>query len=86
MIQKPTVTELLTKAKNRYELVIMTSKRARQLAKGAEPLTDVKEESKVTVAANEIAEGKVTIDNGEQNNEIVIEETNEEVEEQKKGE
>ena len=28
---KPTVQELLTKAKNRYELVIATSKRARQI-------------------------------------------------------
>ena len=62
MIEKPTVTELLTKADNRYELVIMTSRRARQLADGAEKLTDVDEESKVTIAANEIAEGKVEIE------------------------
>ena len=61
MIVKPTVTELLTKAKNRYELVIATSKRARQIAMGDEPLTKVKEESPVTLAANEIAEGKVEI-------------------------
>ena len=62
MIEKPTVTELLTKADNRYELVIMASRRARQLADGAEKLTDVDEESKVTIAANEIAEGKVEIE------------------------
>ena len=61
MIVKPTVTELLKKSKNRYELVIATSKRARQIAMGDEPLTKVKEESPVTLAANEIAEGKVTI-------------------------
>lgn len=61
MIVKPSVTELLTKAKNRYELVIATSRRARQIAQGAEPKTQVKEESAVTLAANEIAEGKVTI-------------------------
>ena len=30
MIVKPTVTELLRKAKNRYELIIATSRRARQ--------------------------------------------------------
>ena len=58
MIVKPTVTELLKKAKNRYELVIATSKRARQIAMGDEPLTKVKEESPVTLAVNEIAEGK----------------------------
>ena len=61
MMVKPTVQELLTKAKNRYELVIATSKRARQIAEGAEVKTDVKEESAVTLAANEIAEGKVEI-------------------------
>ena len=61
MMVKPTVQELLTKAKNRYELVIATSKRARQIAEGAEVKTAVKEESAVTLAANEIAVGKVEI-------------------------
>ena len=61
MMVKPTVQELLTKAKNRYELVIATSKRARQISSGAEVKTKVKEESAVTLAANEIAEGKVDI-------------------------
>ncbi len=61
MMVNPSVTELLTKAKNRYELVIATAKRARQIANGAEPKTSVKEDSPVTLAANEIAEGKVTI-------------------------
>lgn len=67
MIVKPTVTELLKKSKNRYELVIATSKRARQIAMGDEPLTKVKEESPVTLAANEIAEDKVTIVRDEEN-------------------
>lgn len=61
MIEKPTVTELLTKAENRYELVIMTARRARQISNGSKPLTDVKEESNVTKAANEIAEGKLRV-------------------------
>ena len=61
MMVKPTVQELLKKAKNRYELVIATSKRARQIASGAEVKTKVKEESPVTLAANEIAEGEVEI-------------------------
>ncbi len=70
MMVKPSVTELLTKAKNRYELVIATSKRARQIANGDKPLTDVNEVSPVTLAANEIAEGKVEIireENGDKN-------------------
>ena len=33
MIVKPSVTELLEHAENRYALVIATSKRARQIAK-----------------------------------------------------
>ena len=61
MIVKPTVSELLKHAKNRYELVIATSKRARQIAQGDKTLTKVKEESPVTLAANEIAEGKIEI-------------------------
>lgn len=77
MIVKPTVTELLKKAKNRYELVIATSKRARQIAMGDEPLTKVKEESPVTLAANEIAEGKVTIiRDGEEMPDNVVENNN----------
>ncbi len=78
MIVKPTVTELLKKAKNRYELVIATSRRARQIAMGDEPLTKVKEESPVTLAANEIAEGKVTIIRDEENEDKEENERNEE--------
>lgn len=61
MMVKPTVAELLKKADNRYELVIATARRARQIAAGDKPKTEVKETSPVTLAANEIAEGKVTI-------------------------
>lgn len=77
MIVKPTVTELLKKAKNRYELVIATSKRARQIAMGDEPLTKVKEESPVTLAANELAEGKFEIIREEENKEEIKEQSEE---------
>lgn len=60
MMVKPSVNELLKKVENRYALIVMVAKRARQIANGAEPLTDVKEKSPVTLAVNEIAEGKVT--------------------------
>ena len=59
MIVKPSVNELLKKVDNRYSLVVMVSKRARQIAAGQEAMTNVKEESPVTLAVNEIAEGKV---------------------------
>jgi len=62
MMVKPTVNELLKKVDNRYELVIATSKRARQLANGDSPLTNKKEASVVTLAATEISEGKVYVD------------------------
>lgn len=62
MMVKPTTAELVEKTKdNKFRLVIATSKRARQIASGAEKLTEVEEEAPVTIAANEIAEGKVTI-------------------------
>ena len=61
MIVKPTVGQLLEHAQNRYELVIATARRSRQIAAGDETKTEAKEDSPVTLAANEIAEGKVTI-------------------------
>lgn len=61
MIVKPTVKELLEHAENRFALVIATSRRARQIADGEKKLTNVDEESPVTLAANEINEGKVKI-------------------------
>lgn len=61
MMVKPTVKDLLKHAENRFALVIATSRRARQIANGDKKLTDVNEESPVTLAANEINEGKVQI-------------------------
>ena len=61
MMVKPTVTELLTKAENRFSLVIATSKRARQISEGSEVLTEEDDVSPVSLAADEIAEGKVKI-------------------------
>lgn len=61
MLVKPSVTELLKINNNRFELVVAISRRARQLYAGVEPLTKVKEESSVTLAATEFAEGKVVI-------------------------
>ena len=70
MIVKPTVTDLLDTVKdNRYSLVIMTAKRARQIAEGAPVLTKAKDKSVVTLAADEIAEEKVKMVNEEENTE-----------------
>ena len=59
MIVKPTVPELLEHVDNRFRLVVVTSKRARQLAAGSAKLTKKEEPSPVSLAADEIAEGKV---------------------------
>lgn len=61
MIVKPTVNELLKYAENRYALVIATSRRAREIAKGDTPLINTSDKSPVTIAADEIAEGIVKI-------------------------
>ena len=58
--------------------ITIAVKRARQIAMGDEPLTKVKEESPVTLAANEIAEGKVTIIRDEENEDKEENEKNEE--------
>ena len=85
MMVKPTVATLLKRANNRYELVIATSKRARQIAAGATPFVNIEEKSPVTIAANEIAEGKVNIvREGEQ--EILDEEENNEIIDETEGE
>lgn len=59
MMVKPAVTDLLEKVDNRYSLIIMTAKRARQIASGETPMTSVDEASPVTLAVNEIYEDKV---------------------------
>lgn len=62
MMVKPTTAELLQKINDsKFRLVIATAKRARQIANGDEKLVNVDEEAPVTIAANEIAEGKVEI-------------------------
>lgn len=53
-----TVEDCLDRVNNRFELVLLASKRARLLIKGAKPLVD-SENREVVVALREIADGKV---------------------------
>jgi DNA-directed RNA polymerase subunit omega len=53
-----TVEDCLQKVNSRFELVILASKRARQLFKGAKPLID-SDNREVVVALREIAAGRV---------------------------
>lgn len=62
MMVKPSTGELLEKTDSKFRLVIATAKRARQISDGDEKLVNIEEEAPVTIAANEIAEGKVNIE------------------------
>ena len=62
MMIYPPITELVKKTGSRYTLVIETAKRARQLSQGAIPLTNVNSNKDVTIAVNEIYEGKIAFD------------------------
>ena len=53
-----TVEDCLEKVDNRFELVMLASKRARQLFRGAQPLID-SDNREIVVALREIADGKV---------------------------
>ena len=53
-----TVEDCLNKIPNRFELVLLAAKRARQLFKGAKPLIE-SDNREVVVALREIAAGEV---------------------------
>ncbi|MBI2089176.1 MAG: DNA-directed RNA polymerase subunit omega [Deltaproteobacteria bacterium] len=53
-----TVEDCLQKVPNRFELVMLASKRARQLFKGAKPLV-VDDNREVVIALREVAAGVV---------------------------
>lgn len=74
MLVKPAITDLLKKVDNRYSLVIMTAKRARQIAMGEIPMTNAKDQSPVSLAVDEIFEDKVyRVNNEEQEEENEVE-------------
>ena len=53
------VVDLLKKVEDRYSLVIVTSKRARQLIDGSKQLVDVESKKALTIAINEVNDGAV---------------------------
>ena len=55
----PSITELLEKVEDRYSLVIVTSRRARQIIDGSKPLTSSKSKKPLTLAIHEVEEGTV---------------------------
>lgn len=66
-----TVEDCLKKVKNHFELVIVASKRARQIAKGGMALVDPDNDKPPVIALREIASGRLNaeekLDNKENN-------------------
>ncbi len=54
-----TVEDCVEKEPNRFKLVLMAAKRARQLARGAAPLVDEENDKPTVLALREIAEGRI---------------------------
>lgn len=55
----PSVVDLLEKVHDRYSLVILTSKRARQLIEGASPQIATNSNKPLTVAINEVDQNAI---------------------------
>lgn len=58
-----TVEDCLDNVLNRYDLVMLASKRARDLSMGAEPLVDEDNDKCTVIALREIAEELITKEN-----------------------
>jgi DNA-directed RNA polymerase subunit omega len=54
-----TVQDCLTHIPNRFQLVLVATKRARQVALGARPLVDDENDKPTVIALREIAEGLI---------------------------
>jgi len=55
-----TVEDCVANIPNKFQLVLVAAKRARQLANGAEPMVDWQNDKPTVVALREIAEGYVS--------------------------
>ncbi len=58
-----TIEDCLIHIDNRYDLVPLAAKRARQLTLGKDPLVDVDNDKPTVIALREIAAGLVTLEN-----------------------
>ncbi|THB63442.1 MAG: DNA-directed RNA polymerase subunit omega [Gammaproteobacteria bacterium] len=70
-----TVEDCLGKVENRFQLVLVSSKRARQIARGAEPMVEWDRDKPTVVALREISEdliGPSILDEPENDNVGVI--------------
>jgi DNA-directed RNA polymerase subunit omega len=57
-----TVEDCLNKIDNRFEMVLTATKRARQIANGADPLVEEQNDKPTVIALREIAAGLVDLE------------------------
>ena len=62
----PSVYKLKKITGDRYSLVVITSKRAREIIDGDEPLVNIKSNKAFTIAINEVNEGKIEFEKVEE--------------------
>lgn len=77
-----TVEDCLKNVDNRFQLVLVATKRARQISLGAEPFVDEENDKPTVIALREIAEGMVTrdiLDESAEEELLELSETEEEV-------
>ena len=70
-----TVEECLAHIPNRYDLVLLAAKRARQLGLGADPLVEEQGDKHTVIALREIEAGMVTLANIDSIGKPVVEES-----------
>jgi DNA-directed RNA polymerase subunit omega len=54
-----TVEDCIDRITNRFELVLLATKRARQITRGSTPLLEVENDKPTVIALREIAAGKI---------------------------
>lgn len=59
MMIEPTIGDLLKVVSNKYVLVTLAAKRARELTENADPLVEPHNDKPTTIALREIAAGKL---------------------------
>ena len=74
-----TVEDCFENVINRYELVLLASKRARQIVLGSDPLVPTNNDKPTVIALREIAEDLVTSENIHKINQLDDEEQSEDV-------
>jgi len=75
MLVDPSIEKILPKADCAYELVVLVSKRARQLVEGGQPMIPDRAANMVSLACKEIAQDKVVCIKGDKSKEIKVPKT-----------